>query len=191
MHDNNKTYSICNVLRAGPSRRKSRTAGFTIVELLIVIVVIGILAAITIVAYNGVQNRANDVVIQSDLRGLAQEVLIYEANNGAYPPAGQRSGYSQNFPGITFQVSRGAYSLIVDNLSYCEGTISGTPTYAFRAKSKSGNVFSYSSTGGLKALGNVGQNSTTACNGIDSGTTGYSYGYNYGSSLGWSSWTTK
>ena len=39
--------------------RKKQT-GFTIVELLIVIVVIGILAAITIVAFNGVQQRARD-----------------------------------------------------------------------------------------------------------------------------------
>lgn len=39
---------------------KSKNAGFTIVELLIVIVVIGILAAITIVSFNGVQNRAKD-----------------------------------------------------------------------------------------------------------------------------------
>ena len=35
-----------------------KNVGFTIVELLIVIVVIGILAAITIVAYNGIQDRA-------------------------------------------------------------------------------------------------------------------------------------
>lgn len=39
--------------------------GFTIVELLIVIVVIGILAAITIVAYNGMQQRANTAQITS------------------------------------------------------------------------------------------------------------------------------
>ena len=37
---------------------KKTKSGFTIVELLIVIVVIGILAAITIVAYNGIQSRA-------------------------------------------------------------------------------------------------------------------------------------
>ena len=39
-------------------RVSEKQKGFTIVELLIVIVIIGILAAITIVAYNGIQQRA-------------------------------------------------------------------------------------------------------------------------------------
>ena len=42
--------------------------GFTIVELLIVIVVIAILASISIVAYNGVQQRARTTALQSDVR---------------------------------------------------------------------------------------------------------------------------
>lgn len=45
-----------------------KTRGFTIVELLIVIVVIGILAAIVIVAYQGVTNRANDSAIKATLK---------------------------------------------------------------------------------------------------------------------------
>lgn len=56
--------------------------GFTIVELLIVIVVIGILAAITIVAYNGVQSRARDTTRQQDLKAIAKLLSIYAVDNG-------------------------------------------------------------------------------------------------------------
>ncbi|MFZ2125427.1 MAG: prepilin-type N-terminal cleavage/methylation domain-containing protein, partial [Candidatus Saccharimonadales bacterium] len=45
----------------------STKPGFTIVELLVVIVVIGILAAITIVSYAGISQRAVAVSLQSDL----------------------------------------------------------------------------------------------------------------------------
>jgi prepilin-type N-terminal cleavage/methylation domain-containing protein len=64
---------------------QKQQSGFTIVELLIVIVVIGILAAITIVAYNGVQRRASTANIQSNLSNLGRAVMIYNADNGAFP----------------------------------------------------------------------------------------------------------
>ena len=61
--------------------------GFTIVELLIVIVVIGILAAITIVAFNGVQNKAKQSAAQSALAQANKKVLAYAAQNSdLYPP---------------------------------------------------------------------------------------------------------
>ena len=50
--------------------------GFTIVELLIVIVVIAILAAITIVAYNGIQNRAKVARANSDLVTLRKAIEV-------------------------------------------------------------------------------------------------------------------
>lgn len=59
--------------------------GFTIVELLIVIVVIAILAAITIVAYNGVQERARFAVYRSDINTINKAILMYYADNGVYP----------------------------------------------------------------------------------------------------------
>lgn len=60
-------------------------SGFTIVELLIVIVVIGILAAITIVAFNGVQDRANISSINSSLSQIRKAIQSYHAIEGAYP----------------------------------------------------------------------------------------------------------
>ena len=62
--------------------------GFTIVELLIVIVVIGILAAITIVAYNGVQNRAKTASAQSLANTIAKKAEAYNAIKSGYPADG-------------------------------------------------------------------------------------------------------
>ena len=59
--------------------------GFTIVELLIVIVVIGILATIVIVAYNGVRAKAIDVSLQSDLRNAHGAVRLAELTDNVLP----------------------------------------------------------------------------------------------------------
>lgn len=58
--------------------------GFTIVELLIVIVVIAILAAITIVAYNGIQNRAKTSAGQTTANNLVKKFEALNALKGAY-----------------------------------------------------------------------------------------------------------
>lgn len=62
------------------------TRGFTIVELLIVIVVIAILATISIVAYNGIQARTNDSQRLSDIASLNKALELYYINEGQYPP---------------------------------------------------------------------------------------------------------
>jgi len=58
---------------------------FTIVELLVVIVVIGVLAAITIVSYSGITSRANIVSLQSDLANASQQLKLYQTLYGSYP----------------------------------------------------------------------------------------------------------
>lgn len=59
-----------------------REAGFTIVELLIVIVIIGILAAITIVAYNGIQQRAKAASISTTLTNTAKAFRLLGTEQG-------------------------------------------------------------------------------------------------------------
>ncbi|HRQ86884.1 MAG TPA: prepilin-type N-terminal cleavage/methylation domain-containing protein [Candidatus Saccharibacteria bacterium] len=81
--------------------RESR--GFTIVELLIVIVVIGILATITIVAYNNVTDRAKTSSAQAAAKTVANKAAVYQAEIGSYPDAledltGAASNTSYNIP---------------------------------------------------------------------------------------------
>lgn len=65
---------------------KSRS-GFTIIELLIVIVVIAILATISIVAFRGVQQRANNTKTLGAVNAYIKALGMYKADNGQYPPA--------------------------------------------------------------------------------------------------------
>ncbi len=83
---------------------KKTISGFTIVELLVVIVVIGVLAATTTVAYNGISERARFVSMRSDLSQLERMVELYFADKGNYPisrnsgtgcDAGYWCGYGQ------------------------------------------------------------------------------------------------
>ena len=66
-------------------KRRSRQFAFTIVELLIVIVIIAILAAITIVAYNGIQNRARDAKRASDIASIQKALIAYDITNNGVP----------------------------------------------------------------------------------------------------------
>jgi prepilin-type N-terminal cleavage/methylation domain-containing protein len=131
-------------------RRKTDEAlvisGFTIVELLIVIVVIGILAAITIIAYNGVQNKANDAAIRSDLRTMG---AIIEANRIV------TDAIPQNEAGLStlgLKATKRSYGgHLVDagtgykyNTLYCSTISSYRPAdFAIVSSSTSTNVYSF------------------------------------------------
>lgn len=75
--------------------RKS-TSGFTIVELLIVIVVIAILATISIVAYNGIQDRAYNAKVIAGTQAYNKAFLNFKSVNGVYSLTGGCLG--ANYP---------------------------------------------------------------------------------------------
>jgi len=67
------------------TRVKGNGYGFTIVELLIVIVVIAILAAISVVAYNGIQQRTRNAQRAQDVKAITQALELYYIDKGVYP----------------------------------------------------------------------------------------------------------
>lgn len=64
---------------------KNKQSGFTIVELLIVIIVIGILAALVLVTFTGVQQKARNTERSTDAKAIASHLEVYNAQNGRYP----------------------------------------------------------------------------------------------------------
>ncbi len=106
-------------------QRRGHQTGFTIVELLIVIVIIGILAAITIVAYNGIQERARMSGAQS-----------YASAIGRSPDILNAIGY--------YDFEQGSGVSVPDRSEKANaGTITGTTTYSTDTPSGTGRSFSF------------------------------------------------
>lgn len=107
--------------------RNNKGYGFTIVELLIVIVVIAILAAISMVTYSGIQDRAKLAQQTTDVDKVGRAIQLWSAENGK--SIGE-SGHGYNGQGYGgFWASGGAYpppSLhdILRNAGYLEGLVS-------------------------------------------------------------------
>ncbi|KXS45969.1 MAG: general secretion pathway protein G [Candidatus Frackibacter sp. T328-2] len=68
---------ICNVAK--------REEGFTLIELMIVIAVLGILAGIAIPRFSGVQDKAEVAAVKSELKSIQTGLEMYNAENGEYP----------------------------------------------------------------------------------------------------------
>ncbi|MBC7869074.1 prepilin-type N-terminal cleavage/methylation domain-containing protein [Candidatus Saccharibacteria bacterium] len=110
--------------------KRSRQIGFTIVELLIVIVVIGILATITAIAYSGVQQSARDTQRKDDLAKIATGLHLYAVDKGDYvtasgscPSGWSGSGggwYASDYDGAGPQIS---ISQCIVNGGYLSKTI--------------------------------------------------------------------
>lgn len=109
----------------------NRVRGFTIVELLIVIVVIAILAAVSVVAYNGVQGRAENTKTLAGIDQLAKAMQAYKVDNGRYPlvrPVGTAGVYT--YTCVVSDVTKSCAKVGGSDTS-CMGLGASTGTAAF------------------------------------------------------------
>ena len=157
----------------------NRKQGFTIVELLIVIVVIAILAAISIVAYNGIQNRANNSIVESDISNLIKTIEMWKIKNGDRYPA------ITELNDVNIRISKPSYyQTSRNNFYYC--TDSAGAQYAFGIVSKPNEGFLLTNGSVTKrSSSNTYQSNTCASIGepSESGVFGYT-----GSNGQWSGW---
>lgn len=122
---------------------KKTTKGFTIVELLIVIVVMGILSTIVIVTYQGVQDKANTTKNQSNAKEVISKAEAYNSLN---------TGYPENIAVFSADDADSAVKLnkeVTDNLADSTATGDTASTYTKDTKAK----LYYRLCGGTDATG--------------------------------------
>ncbi|MDT4856622.1 Type II secretion system protein G precursor [compost metagenome] len=170
---------ITHPLSSRDLRIKPKQPGFTIVELLIVIVIIGILAAITIVAYNGIQNRAIEASVRSDMANAGKKLELLKAELTTYPA---QTDAGLEAAGIQLNKTNYDITSTTTNFLYCGSTTS--TNYAFVALAKSGKTYAY---GNARTFSEYTaypiSNYTSICSDlIGSGAARYAY------SSGWRAW---
>jgi prepilin-type N-terminal cleavage/methylation domain-containing protein len=85
------------------SLKGKKQAGFTVIETLIVIVIIGILVTLVVVTYTGINQRNRNMTRQTDIDAIDKQLEAYNANQGYYPTLAEMNSQgwvTQNLKGL-------------------------------------------------------------------------------------------
>lgn len=131
-------------------KHKLLSRGFTLVELLIVVVVLAILATITVSAYQNINARAEAALVQADMTNNIKRVQKYNAENDVYPRPAQLSALDIEGKDYKMKVSkRNVYTV----MNYCVTSPywGGAPNGAIlSAETRSGKIYVATSFDGLR-----------------------------------------
>ena len=108
-------------------KRDAHQKGFTIVELLIVVVVIAILASLVIISYNGISNRSRQASMQANIKQVAEQVMNYHTLNGSYPTTLSQLNSGNGVP--TGNDAKYAYTVNNDTFCLSVGSVNSSDTY--------------------------------------------------------------
>ena len=117
------------------NRYKSKK-GFTLIELIIVVAIIAILAAVSVVMYSGARERGYITEAKGALMRVVQEEENYKAEHGAYPPAGDHKDYLPFFGGKG--TSGSGHSPVVVGEYDVAMSVETTSAFTVRATPKAG-----------------------------------------------------
>jgi len=113
--------------------KRLKIGGFTIVELIVVIAIIGILATISYVSYNGIIKKAAISALKADLEKTASELSSYKSKKGEYPSSLSDVNVSDSDSDISYQYT------VVDG-SYCVAIASVKNDVTYNISSGSSEV---------------------------------------------------
>ncbi len=111
-------------------KRIESEKGFTLIEMLIVIIILGILLAIAVPAYLKFRDRANDSAAQGNIRAMIPAIEAYNADNAGY--ASMTIGGATGLQTVYDAALKGPPAVTIlskSALAYCVKSVSGTKTY--------------------------------------------------------------
>lgn len=127
---------------------KSKIKGFTLVELLVVITLVGVLAGVLLVSLQGIRTSARDAQRKSDLETIKSALEMYKSSCGKYPASITQGGslVSSGSPdekctaGITFLTTVPKDPIASKSYSYSLPSTTTRTSYALDAMTESGQI---------------------------------------------------